>query len=523
MTGQQTHADPADIPAEGRQPVSWGRRISMLAEEHPDKPAIIFTPREGPERTVSWRELDLTSNRLARRLQELGVDETSLLAIGLPNCPEHYFAAYAGWKLGALVLPVRSNLPQIERDGILEVGNPRAVVADWEDIPYPQVTSQELTQLHAYSSEPLPDKVAHPGKSVGSGGSTGRSKIIVDPRRWEAVPGELGYRTQAGFYSNQVQLITGALYHNSPFSWGHFGLFEDHTLVLMDRFDAAHAVDLIERYRVNFAFMAPTMMKRIVDLPDIQQRDFSSIQGIFQTAAPCPPWLKRAFMDLIGPEKLYESFGASEAVGTCSIRGDEWLEHPGSVGRPRNSELKILDENMNPVPTGEVGEIFMRPLNNDQPTYYYIGSPPAKSTPDGFVSVGDMGWVDEEGYVFLADRRVDLIITGGANVYPAEVEGPLSQHPEVADIVVIGVPDDDWGKRVHAILQPRNLQSPPDVADLDAWARQYLSSYKVPKSYEFIDELPRDGAGKIRRSSLVAERAEGWTSAMIPVRRRASE
>lgn len=522
MTGQQADPQHSAGSTERKQPVSWGRRITMLAEEHPDQPAIIFAPRDGDERIVTWRELDQRSNQLARKLQEMGVDEESLLAVGLPNCPEHYFATYAGWKLGALVLPVRSNLPTIERDGILEVGNPRAVVADWEDIPYPQVMSRELTELDAYSSAPLPDKVAHPGKSVGSGGSTGRSKIIVDPRRWEAVPGELGYRVLAGFYSNQVQLITGALYHNSPFSWGHFGLFEDHTLVLMDRFDAAHAVDLIERHRVNFAFMAPTMMKRIVDLPDVRQRDFSSIQGIFQTAAPCPPWLKRAFMELISPEKLYEAFGASEAVGTCAIRGDEWLEHPGSVGRPRNSELKILDENLQPVPTGEVGEIFMRPLGNDEPTYYYIGSPPAKSTPDGFTSVGDMGWVDEEGYVYLADRRVDLIITGGANVYPAEVEGPLSQHPEVVDVVVIGVPDDDWGKRVHAIIHPRDRDAPPAVSDLDAWARRHLSSYKVPKSYEFIDELPRDGAGKIRRTSLVAERADGWTPAMIPARDRAT-
>lgn len=504
-----------------RKPVSWGRRISMLADEHPDKPAIIFAPRDGGERVVTWQELDLTSNRLARKLAEMGVDEESLLAVGLPNCPEHYFAAYAGWKLGALVLPVRSNLPPIERDGILEVGNPRVVVADWEGITYPQVTSRELAELDAYSADPLPDKVAHPGKSVGSGGSTGRSKIIVDPRRWEAVPGELGYRSLAGFASGQVQLITGALYHNSPFSWGHFGLFEDHTLILMDRFDAAHAVNLIERHRVNFMFLAPTMMKRIVDLPDVKERDFSSIQGIFQTAAPCPPWLKRAFMELVPPEKVYEAYGASEAVGTCAIRGDEWLEHPGSVGRPRDTELKILDENMNPVPPGTVGEVFMRPRNSDAPTYYYIGSPPAKSTPDGFTSVGDLGWVDEDGYLYLADRRVDLIITGGANVYPAEVEAPLSQHPEVVDVVVIGVPDEDWGRRVHAIVHPRDPDNPPAVSELDAWVRQHLSSYKVPKSYEFLNGLPRDGAGKIRRLSLIEERSQSWTPAMIPARQAA--
>src|SRR5690606_23423588 len=138
---------------------------------------------------------------------------------------------------------------------------------------------------------------------------------------------------------------------------------------------------------------------------------------------------------------------------------------------------------------------------------YYIGSPPAKSTPDGFTSVGDLGWVDEDGYLYLADRRVDLIITGGANVYPAEVEAPLSQHPEVVDVVVIGVPDEDWGRRVHAIVHPRDPDNPPAVSGLDAWVRQHLSSYKVPKSYEFLNGLPRDGAGKIRRLSLIEERS----------------
>ncbi len=491
------------------QPVSWGKRLSDLAAEHPDKPAIIFVPVDGEHQPLSWQALDRWSNTLARRFAELGLDETSMLVIGLPNCLEHYIAAYAAWKLGALVLPVRANLPPIERDGILDVGNPTVVVSDWEGIAYQQVTTAELHALDGYSDAPLPDKVAHPGKSIGSGGSTGRSKIIVDPRRWEAVPGDVGRRMYSGFASGQVQLIAGALYHNSPFSWGHFGLFEDHTLILMERFDAARAVDLIERYRVNFAFLAPTMMKRIVDVPDVRSRDFSSIEGIFQTAAPCPPWLKRTFMELIPPERLHEGFGATEAVGSCSIRGDEWLEHPGSVGRPRTCDLKILDEDFNELPTGEIGEIFMRPFDLSEPTYYYIGSAPAKSTPDGFVSVGDLGYVDADGYLFLADRRVDLIISGGANIYPAEVEAPLSQHPDIVDVVVIGLPDDDWGKRVHAIVHPRTLDNPPAITSLDEWMRQRLASYKIPKTYEFVAELPRDGAGKIRRTALVAERTVG--------------
>jgi bile acid-coenzyme A ligase len=161
-----------------------------------------------------------------------------------------------------------------------------------------------------------------------------------------------------------------------------------------------------------------------------------------------------------------------------------------------------------------VGEIFMRP-HGAGPTYAYIGSPPAKGTPDGFTSVGDLGWVDAEGYLFLADRRVDLIITGGANVYPAEVEAALTEHPSVGDVAVIGVPDEDWGKRVHAVIQPRDPGDPPTVAALDAHCRERLASYKIPKSYEFVAQLPRDDAGKLRRSGLVAEREVGWTAGMI--------
>jgi bile acid-coenzyme A ligase len=264
----------------------------------------------------------------------------------------------------------------------------------------------------------------------------------------------------------------------------------------MEKFDAAQAVDAIERYKVNFCFMAPTMIQRIVALEGVEKRDFSSFQGMYHTAAPCPPWLKREWMKLLGPEKVFEAFGATEGVGATVIRGDEWLEHPGSLGKPQGCDMKILDENGQEVSQGEVGEIFMRP-HTDEETYDYIGSDRAKSTTDGFVSVGDMGWVDAEGYLFLADRRVDLIITGGANVYPAEVEAALSEHEQIGDVVVIGVPDEDWGKRVHAVIQPVDYDRPPSVAELDAHCRERLMSYKVPKSYEFMREVPRLPSGKI--------------------------
>jgi bile acid-coenzyme A ligase len=505
----------------GENLVSWGRRMTMLAEEHPDKTAIVFVPQDGsPHRHVSWRELDGTANQVARLMAERDVNDESMVVIGLWNCVEHYFASIAAWKLGALILPLRGEMPEYERDQILALGQPTLVVTNWDNVPYPTLSIAEmLEKASSYSHEPLPDITANPGYSMGSGGSTGRPKIIVIPGPRARDPDEPQARTwDLGYRRKQVQLIAGPLYHNSPFGFSHSGLFDDQMLVVMERFNAAMVPDLVEQYKVNFSFMAPTMMSRIIKVPGIWERDFSSFKGLLHTAAPCPAWLKRDWIKLLGPEKVWEAFGSTEAVGATVIRGDEWLKHPGSVGKPTpESELKILDANLNEVPTGVVGEIFFRPDTDDH-TYEYIGSPRAKSTADGFTSVGDMGWVDEEGYLFPADRRVELSITGGANVYPAEVEAALTELDEIGDVAVIGVPDDDWGKRVHAVIQPRDYLNPPSIRDLDAHCRQRLMSYKVPKSYEFVEELPRQPSGKIRRSGMVKEREAGWTENMIPAK-----
>ena len=488
-------------------PVSFGRRISDLARQHPQATAITLARQDGTEDTLDWITLDRWANRVARLFASKGVGPQSMVCIGIYNSLEHYAAAYAAWRLGACTLPLSPRMPDIEFHGITGLVDNRLVIADRADA---DLSKNDITALRdggPWDDTALPDLTAHPGKAIGSGGSTGRSKIIVEPKPWARVPGELTLAFVAGLRTGQTQLVAGPLYHNSPFSWSHYGLFEDQHLVVMERFDAALAVDLIERHRCQFMFLAPTMMQRIVRLPDIERRDLSSIESVFQTAAPCPQWLKRRWMELTAPEKLVEGFGSSEAAGSCRIRGDEWLEHPGTVGRPQNAQLRILDENFNEVPTGEVGEIFFRPDVHPEPTYYYIGSPPAKTTPEGFVSVGDMGYVDAEGYLFLSDRRVDLIIRGGANIYPAEVEAALSEHPDIADAVVVGIPHEELGKSVHAIVEPRP-DTEIDEAALRAWMRARLTPYKLPETYEFMAALPRDPSGKIRRSALARERAE---------------
>jgi bile acid-coenzyme A ligase len=498
------------------QAPTFGRRVAELAHEHPEKPAVIFLPIDGDERTLTWAQLDRQSNQYARLLADRGVREGTTVVIGLWNSPEHILLTTAAWKLGALMLPLRAILPKPERDGILNLAEPSLVCADWDDVGYPTMRTDEMVRFAEYNDAPLEWDPPHPGKAIASGGSTGRSKIIVDRTANPTIYGRRASRL--GAMPGQVQLICAPLYHNSPFLSSFGGLADDHTLVVMEKFDAERAVGAIERHRVNYAYMPPIIMRRIMMLPGVRERDFSSIQAIQSSAAPCPIWLKQAWIELIGAEKVHEVYGSSEGVGATMIRGDEWLEHQGSVGLPVNCELRILDEDGNEMPAGEVGEIFMRTLNEGGPTFSYVGDAKIRATPDGFVSIGDLGSVDADGYLYIADRRTDMIVSGGANVYPAEVEAALHDHPAIGDLAVIGVPDDDWGKRVHAVIEPVDPDNPPSVADLDAYVRDRLTSYKVPKTYEFVVTLPRNEAGKIRRSSLADERVSGWTDGMVRAR-----
>ena len=278
-------------------------------------------------------------------------------------------------------------------------------------------------------------------------------------------------------------------------------------IVLLERFNAERILNLVERYRVTGFIAATPMLQRLAQVPDVGSRDLSSLEWVQQGASALPVWLGRRWCELIGPEHFFLSYGASEGHGLACCRGDEWLAHPGTLGRPlMGTEVKILDQDGEELPTGEIGGIYMRSPLGAGVTYIGENVTQLAPTPDGFVTVGDMGWVDEEGWLYMADRRVDMIVTGAANVYPAEVESALSEHPQVRDVVVIGLRDPEWGRRVHAIIEPADVTHPPDPADIIAFARERLSPYKVPKTVEFLDALPRSDAMKLNRGALVLER-----------------
>jgi bile acid-coenzyme A ligase len=294
-------------------------------------------------------------------------------------------------------------------------------------------------------------------------------------------------------------LIPGPLHHNGPFSWASVGLFAGNHVVLMSRFDTLGTLALIERHRADMVLLVPTMMQRVSRLPEKERDafDLSSLRVVWHTAAPCPAWLKRAWIDWLGPERIWELYGGTEAQVFTVITGTQWLAHPGSVGRPLTGEIRILDEEGRDVPRGTTGEVFLRRAPGTAPTYRYVGAE-ARAI-DDWESLGDMGWMDADGYLYLTDRQTDMILVGGANVYPAEVEAALDAHPCVRSSAVIGLPDEDLGQRIHAIVQ---VEDDVTEAELLAHLAERIARYKLPRSFERIAEPLRDDAGKVRRRAL---------------------
>jgi bile acid-coenzyme A ligase len=290
-------------------------------------------------------------------------------------------------------------------------------------------------------------------------------------------------------------------------------LFLGNHLVVLARFDPQRTLECIEHYRIDYVVLVPTMMHRIwrLDAEVRDRHDLSSLRVMVHMAAPCPRWLKEAWIKWLGPERVHELYGGTEAQSATWITGTEWLAHPGSVGKPLpGGRMKVMDENGNELSPGTVGEIYMMPDAGPGTTYHYIGAEP-KSL-HGWESLGDMGWMDEEGYLYLADRQTDMILRGGANIYPAEVEAAIDSHPRVRSSAVIGVPDEDLGQRVHAIVDaPEGVTNDELLAHL----AERLVRYKIPQSFEYVCEPLRDDAGKLRRPAL-RDRWIATTAATVP-------
>ncbi len=481
--------------------VTYGGRIAELARTRGSDPAVSDVDARGLERSLNWRDLDDLSGRLAASLHEGGLAAGDLMAVCLPNCVEHFVADVAAWKVGAVPVAIRWDLPEWELTRMLHVLAPRVVFRGEPD----EVVARASTTSMADAGIAPPHRFG-----VCSSGSTGTPKVILHTSPGLCTSAQRSTSAVVESYRNlsspQRLLVPNALYHSASITTAVLNLMSGSHTILLKRFDPEVLLDTVVRHRVT-GFMAPTpMLLRLARSPAIARERFDSIEWVQHGASPLPVWLARFWIELLGPERFFTSYGSAEAVGVVACRGDEWLAHPGTLGRGvLGTDILISGEQGQVLAPGEVGQIYLRRPGGPSGTYGGNGVAPLDIRSDGFATVGDLGRLDEDGYLYLSDRRVDLIVSGGANVYPSEVEAAVGEHREIDDVVVIGLPDDEWGKRVHAIVQlaPNAALSEEDIR---AYARSRLAPYKVPKTVEFVTHMPRSAATKVNRATLIEER-----------------
>ncbi len=479
--------------------ISFSRRLRDLAEAQPDRAAVTC----GSE-TVTRRELVQRGDDLAVYLSEHGVREGDMVTIAVPNSIDWFVAYVATWRLGAIPQPISWRLPQREFEAILELANPRAVIgADESSIDGRCCVPFGFRAPLADASH-LPDLVSAAWKAPTSGGSTGRPKLIIsgDPA---AIDTEAPAPLLLG--NDGCLVMPGPLYHNGPGVWSCQALLAGNHVSLLAKFDAEATLAAIQEHAGTVLYMVPTMMKRIWRLPqDVRESfDLSSLQVVWHLAEPCPVWLKQVWIDWLGAERIFELYAGTEAQTATVITGTEWLAHQGSVGRAQPGTVMITDDEGNPLPAGAMGEVWLRSAR-DTPTYRYLGAA-ARTREGGWESLGDHGYLDADDYLYLGDRAADMILSGGANIYPAEIEAALQEHAGVHSCAVIGLPDDDRGNSVHAIIEADPAEI--DEAELKAFLAERLVIYKVPRTFEFVSEPLRDDAGKVRRTALRQARLEG--------------
>ncbi|MBR0797761.1 AMP-binding protein [Bradyrhizobium jicamae] len=469
------------------------------------KPTDAIAVSHGQD-TLTWEQLERRANARARAFAARGVKPGDFVAIGLPNSNAFFETTFAVWKCGATPTSLSWRLPRGEAAAVLDILKPALVVGGEADWNAPNSLPASFVP-DGFSDEPIAGPIARYWKAMTSGGSTGRPKVILDHNPAvidTATPLMLGIPDQASL------LNPGPLYHNAPFILSHSALFGGGRLTGMVKFDAEETLRLIEENRVQWVNFVPTMMHRIWALPEeVRNRyDVSSLQIVFHMAAPMPPWLKEKWIEWLGPERVWELYGGTERQGACVINGVEWLAHKGSVGKiGEAARLRIIGEDGNDVATGETGEIYFLPNDGAGSTYHYLGAAPKRRT-DGWESLGDIGRLDEEGYLYLGDRLADMVLRGGANIYPAEVEAAVSAHPDVRSCVVVGLADPEFGQRVHAILELADETDAQAVADgMGDFLADRLSRYKHPESFERVGVALRDDSGKVRRTLLRDERA----------------
>ena len=496
--------------------------IAMHAAATPDKPAVI----EG-DRVTTYAELNEEINRLANGLLGLGIKPGERAVWCGPNSREVLVFCHAARKMGLMAVPLAYRFKGEEMQYIIDNSESVLVVVDAEQAPRVAEIHDQLAgvrEVVVYRGDAFPgarswDEVVAAGSAdepepaggelgammIYTSGTTGKPKGAMrttsDPALVFALLQEM--RWQMG---EEIHLTTGPLYHSGPLAWATLTHSVGGTVVVMRKFDAEAWIDLVAQHRITNTFSAPTQLKRIVALPDdvLARADLSSMRSLVANAAPVPYALKQEVIAKLGDGFLFEVYGSTELGVDTVLAPEDQLRKPGSCGRPYGTvEVKIVGEGGVERPVGEAGELYVRT------TLAMDGYHRTEEQLDelaGWKSVGDIAYVDDEGYVYICDRAKDMIISGGVNIYPAEIEAVLHAHPDVMDAAVFGVPDEEWGERVHAVVQPRPGHT-VDVGALGDHATTHLAGYKVPRSWEVRDELPRTESGKLLKRLL---RDEHW-------------
>ncbi len=495
-----------------------GMLLAWWAQQHPDRPAVI-----SPWGNRSFAELNANANRLARALRRRGVEPGGATALIAGNLPEFSEVVFACQRTGLRLTPVNWHLTGEEASYVVDNCEATALIADARHgeaaaaaaKAAPNVTVRLAIGGEIDGFEPYAEVIGGEDDSdledatagtqmLYTSGTTGRPKGVSRPgaaRQVAALSGLFGYRA-----GEDLNLCTGPLYHAAPLAFSLLlPLAMGAGVVTMERWDAEEALGLIEEHRISHTHMVPTMFVQLLKLPEeVRARyDVSSLRHVLHGAAPCPVHVKHALIKWLGPV-VYEYYAATEGTGTM-VDSATWLKRPGTVGKVvPPDQVKVADEDGNELARGEIGTVFLKAPDVGRFEYFKAKDKTDSAYRGDYYTLGDVGYIDEEGYLFLTDRSVDLIITGGVNVYPTEIDAVLIAHPKVADSATIGVPSDEWGEDVKSVVElVAGVEPSRDLeAELLEFARDHLAHFKCPKTIDFVDALPRQDNGKIYRRRL---------------------
>jgi len=508
------------------------------SEKTPDKPAYIMG-RSGE--VVTYRQLNERSNQCAHLFRSLGLRPGDAIAVFMINHPRFFEPVWGAQRSGLYHTEISTHLVPEEIQYILGDCGAQVLIASYELREAAAALVERTPNLRArlmvggvvagfesfedaiatYPTNPIADEIEG-AAMLYSSGTTGKPKGIRNSPIREKIgtPSAVSRGLSSGmfgFTADSVYLCPAPLYHSAPLRFVMALHRVGATSVVMERFDPELSLQLIERHRITHSQWVPTMFARLLKLPpEVRRRyDLSSHRVALHAAAPCPIAIKEQMIEWWGPI-LIEYYAATEGHGSTQIDSHEWLRHRGSVGRARNCELHILDEEGHELPTGEVGTVYF----GGGPSFEYHNDPEKTAsarTAQGWATVGDMGYVDADGYLYLTDRKANMIISGGVNIYPQEAENVLINHPAVADVAVFGIPNEEFGEEVKAVIEPVDFATagPALERELLAYCHSHLAKIKCPRSIDFAAKLPRSETGKLYKRRIRDPYWEGHATRIL--------